>query len=239
MNNTKNTIIISLTILLSSIVLAFSLYNFGFKNGIVVVKGSSERYVVADKVLWNISFVSAGNDLNVINQKILDDTAKVKNFLKKFNITDEEINLGQLDFIDMDAREYKDPNQNNRFIITQTIFVESNNVNAVEKASKNLLDLIQENVYLKDSYGAMKPMYIFTKLDEIKNSMIDEATEKAKSSAQQFATNSNVKVGKIKKANQGLFVITGRNKASQYENNELYQKEKEIRVVSTIEYYLK
>ena len=106
-------------------------------------------------------------------------------------------------------------------------------------ASKNLLDLIQENVYLKDSYGTMKPMYIFTKLDEIKNSMIDEAMEKAKSSAQQFAKNSNVEVGKIKKANQGLFVITGRNKATQYGNEELYQKEKEVRVVSTIEYYLK
>ena len=85
----------------------------------------------------------------------------------------------------------------------------------------------------------MKPLYIFTKLDEIKNPMIDEATEKAKRAAKQFATNSNVKVGKIKKANQGLFVISGRNKAAQYGNDELYQKEKEVRVVSTIEYYLK
>ncbi len=239
MNNTKNIIIAGIVVLLSSIILASGLYNFGNRDGVVTVKGSAERYVVADKVLWNISFVSAGNDLDIINKKILDDTAKVKNFLKKFNITEEEINLGQLDFVDMDAREYKDPNQKNRFIVTQTIFVESNNVNAVEKASKNLLDLIQQNVYLKDSYGTMKPMYVFTKLDEIKNPMIDEATEKAKSSAQQFATNSKVKVGKIKKANQGLFVITGRNKAVQYGNDELYQKEKEVRVVSTIEYYLK
>ena len=46
--------------------------------------------------------------------------------------------------------------------------VESNNVNAVEKASKNLFDLFQENVYLKENYNETKPMYIFTKLDDIK-----------------------------------------------------------------------
>ena len=69
--------------------------------------------------------------------------------------------------------------------------------------------------------------------------MIDEATIKAKSAAEQFAKNSNVKVGNIKRANQGTFVITGRNKASRYDNDELHQKDKEIRVVSTLEYYLK
>ena len=139
----------------------------------------------------------------------------------------------------MDSREYKDPNQKNRFIVTQTVSVETNNVDAVEKASKNLLALISENVYLKASYGAMRPIYVFTKLDDIKNQMINDATIRAKSAAEQFAKDSNVKVGKIKKANQGVFVITGRNKASQYGNDEMYQKNKEIRVVSTIEYYLK
>ena len=121
----------------------------------------------------------------------------------------------------------------------KTVSVETNNVDAVEKASKNLLALISENVYLKASYGAMRPIYVFTKLDDIKNQMINDATIRAKSAAEQFAKDSNVKVGKIKKANQGVFVITGRNKASQYGNDEMYQKNKEIRVVSTIEYYLK
>ncbi len=238
--NTKNILIASLAIIISTLIFTLALTNnFGNKTGVVTVKGSAERYVVADKALWNLSFVSAGNDLNLINNKILLDTEKVKDFFKKFGLTDDEISLGQLEFIDMDAREYKDPNQKNRFIITQTIFVETKNVDAIEKASQNLLDLIQENVYLKASYGTMKPVYLFTKLDDIKNQMIDEATQKAKSAAQQFADNSGTKVGKIKRANQGVFVITARNSISQYGNDEVYQKDKQVRVVSTIEYYLK
>lgn len=239
--NIKNILIGGIFVVFSAIILSFGFTKILNKTGIVSVKGSANRYVVADKALWNISFVSAGNDLNIINKKIIDDTAKVKEFLKKYQITDEEISSGQLDFTDMEAREYRDPNQKNRFIVVQNLVVESNNVDAVERASKNLLELIQQNVYIKDSYGSgsMKPVFIFTKLDDIKNQMIDEATEKAKSSADQFAKNSNVKVGKIKTANQGVFVIVGRNKASQYSDNEMFQKEKEIRVVSTIEYYLK
>lgn len=238
--NTKNILIASLAIIISTLIFTLALTNnFGNKTGVVTVKGSAERYVVADKALWNLSFVSAGNDLNVINSKIISDTEKVRDFFKKFGLTDNEISLGQLEFVDMDAREYKDPNQKNRFIITQTIFVETNNVDAIEKASQNLLDLIQENVYLKASYGTMKPVYLFTKLDDIKNQMIDEATQKAKSAAQQFADNSGTKVGKIKRANQGVFVITARNSISQYGNDEMYQKDKQVRVVSTIEYYLK
>ncbi len=237
--NIKNISIICISLIISAIILSFGISVVNSKSGSVSVKGAAVKYVVADKALWNISFVQAGNDLEIINNKILEDTTKVKNFLKKYQLTEEEISLGQLDFVDMNAREYKDPNQKNRFIVTQTISVETNNINAVDRASKNLLELISENVYLASSYGAMKPAYIFTKLDDVKNQMIDEATIKAKSAAEQFAKNSNVKVGNIKRANQGTFVITGRNKASQYDNDELHQKDKEIRVVSTLEYYLK
>lgn len=236
MENKNNIIIFSIALLLSAIILAFSIKNIVSTDGVVTVKGSSQQYVVADKVLWNISFVSVGNDLDIINNKIITDTDKVKKFLKKYALTDEEISLGQLDFVDLDAREYNTTKAPNRFIVTQTIVIESNNVNAVEKASKNLLDLLQENVYLKENYNETKPMYIFTKLDDIKNTMIEEAIKKAESSAREFADNSNVKLGKIKKANQGMFVITGKNKG---DYNELYQKEKEVRVVSTFEYYLK
>lgn len=235
----KGCLALACSIIIFAIITAFVVSSFNGKNGSVVVKGSAEKQVLADKVIWNISFVSAGNDLEQVNKKIIDDTEKVRKFLKKFRIDDKEISLGQLEFVDMDAREYRNADQKNRFIITQNIFVESNKVDDVEDASRNLLDLIQENVFLKESYGSMKPMFLFTELDKIKNDMIEEATKKAKSAAIQFAQNSGAKVGKIKKANQGVFVISGRNKTNQYENSELFQKKKEVRVVSTIEYHLK
>ena len=72
--------------------------------------------------------------------------------------------------------------------------------------------------------------YIFTRLNEVKPEMIEEATRKAREVAEKFASDSNSALGKIKKASQGQFSISERDK-----NNPHIKK---IRVVSTIEYYL-
>ena len=69
-----------------------------------------------------------------------------------------------------------------------------------------------------------------TKLNEIKPSMIEEATSNARAVAQKFAQDSNSKLGKIKKASQGQFEVASRDKNSDHIKN--------IRIVSTIEYYL-
>ena len=72
--------------------------------------------------------------------------------------------------------------------------------------------------------------YIFTRLNEVKPEMIEEATRKAREVAQKFAADSESTLGKIKKAYQGQFSINPRDK------NNLHIKR--VRVVSTVEYYL-
>jgi uncharacterized protein len=66
--------------------------------------------------------------------------------------------------------------------------------------------------------------------------MIAEATRSAREAAQQFANDSNSKIGKIKKANQGLFQIIGRDKAVGL--TEYSQREKRLRVVVSLDYLL-
>ena len=61
--------------------------------------------------------------------------------------------------------------------------------------------------------------------------MIEEATVAARNAAGKFAKDSDSKLGKIRRANQGQFVISDR------DNNTPYIKQ--VRVVTTIDYYLK
>ena len=72
--------------------------------------------------------------------------------------------------------------------------------------------------------------YIFTRLNEVKPEMIEEATRKAREVAEKFASDSQSKLGKIKKASQGQFSIVERDK-----NNPHIKK---VRVESTVQYYL-
>lgn len=61
--------------------------------------------------------------------------------------------------------------------------------------------------------------------------MIEEATIAARNAAEKFAKDSDSKLGKIRRANQGQFVISDRDESTPYI--------KEVRVVTTIDYYLK
>ena len=72
--------------------------------------------------------------------------------------------------------------------------------------------------------------YIFTRLNDVKPEMIEEATRKAREVAEKFASDSQSRLGKIKRASQGRFSISARDK-----NNPHIKK---VRVVSTVEYYL-
>ena len=84
-------------------------------------------------------------------------------------------------------------------------------------------------VFTGDNYQSQTE-YIFTRLNEIKPEMIEQATRKAREVAVKFASDSDSKLGKIKSASQGQFSISERDK-----NNPHIKK---IRVVSTVVYYL-
>jgi hypothetical protein len=72
--------------------------------------------------------------------------------------------------------------------------------------------------------------YLFTELNSIKPQMIEEATKNAREAAEKFAIDSDSKVGKIKRATQGMFSINDRDMNTPYR--------KIVRVVTTVEYYL-
>jgi hypothetical protein len=66
--------------------------------------------------------------------------------------------------------------------------------------------------------------------------MIAEATANARRAAEQFAEDSGSRIGGIRRANQGVFVILPRDQAPGIEEGG--QLHKTVRVVSTIQYLL-
>lgn len=80
------------------------------------------------------------------------------------------------------------------------------------------------------------PGYLFTRLKDLKPEMIAEATANARRSAEQFAADAGSRLGGIRRANQGVFVIQPRDRAPAI--TEQSQLHKTVRVVSPIEYAL-
>ncbi len=84
---------------------------------------------------------------------------------------------------------------------------------------------------LLGSKNTWRPIeYIFTGLNDLKPSMVGEATKNAREVAEKFARDSDSKVGEIRMARQGLFTINDRDQNT--------PQVKIVRVVSTIDFQL-
>lgn len=199
----------------------------------VTVKGLSEREVVADVAAWPLTFQVASNDLEEIYQTIESRSAIVREFLNRYGIADDEIILSPPNVTDLYAQQWGDQsNIRFRYTGSGTVTVHSEQVDAVREAMANVLDLGKQGVVVAgDQYaGQRSGMFLFTRLNDIKPEMVEEATKNARSVAEKFAEDSNSRLGKIKRARQGQFSINDRDSTTPHI--------KKVRVVSTIEYYL-
>lgn len=204
----------------------------------VTVKGISERDVKADIALWPLSFVSTDDDLDRAQSMIGEAKEAVLAFLNTHGIDKSEVELQRLEVTDVLANPYRSGPSTNRYIITQTLMVRSEDVELIQASSQNVGQLVESGVILSTGgQFSSGPTFLFTHLSDLKPEMIEEATANARRSAEQFAADSGSRLGGIRRANQGVFVILPRDRAPGImEGNQL---NKTVRVVSTIEYYLK
>ena len=229
-------IVLALGVAFAGVQIQSGLTNFKSSDRTVQVKGLAQRDVVADLALWPISYTETGNDLPALQDLMDMRGSLVLSFLATHGIKDAEVELQQVYVQDLLAQSYRNGNVGqNRYILTQTYLVRSDNIEAIDKASKNIGDLIRQGVAFSPN-SSTAPTYLFTRLNDIKPDMIAQATKNAREAAMEFANNSGQKVGGIKRASQGVFQILPRDES--YAVAEAQQKNKTVRVVSTLHFYL-
>jgi hypothetical protein len=204
----------------------------------VTVKGVAEREVKADLALWPLRLNVGANDLSQAQATVARNTAQILVFLARHGIDTSQAEIQGVRVTDMYARQYGGDVGPNRFIITQTVMVRSDDPDRVFAASQSVGDLVDAGVVLSsgEEWGPGGPTFLFTGLNALKPAMIGEATASARAAAQKFAEDANSDIRGIRRANQGVFVILPRDQApGVQEQNQLF---KTVRVVGTIEYLL-
>lgn len=204
-------------------------------NRYVSVKGLAEQQVKSNLAIWPLRFVASGNQLDRVQATIRKEAGAVTSFLKGQGIAASDIQLDNLEVTDRDAQLYGSNNKGDRFIITQTLMVRSEDVDKVVAASQHMGDLVDQGVIL-DSDRSSGPSYLYTHLNKIKPSMIAAATKAARTAAAQFAKDSGATLDGIRRADQGVFQILARDNAPGINADK--QVAKTVRVVSHVQYYL-
>ena len=201
------------------------------KDRVVTVKGLAEMEVPADKVTWPLVYKEVGNDLITLYDKIKTTNQTIVDFLKGKGIDEDEISINAPEIIDMQAERYNSNPVPFRYNVTTVITVTSNKVGRVRELISEQGELLKQGVAITGGDYRYNIEYDFTGLNNIKPLMIEEATKNARESAMKFAKDSDSKLGKIKRANQGQFTIGNRDANTPYI--------KHVRVGTTIDYSLK
>ncbi|WP_339921869.1 SIMPL domain-containing protein [uncultured Cyclobacterium sp.] len=198
----------------------------------VQVKGLSEREVDADLAVWPINISLMANELNSLSLDIEKQNKEVYNFFISQGFTEDELTKGSTNISDVRADRYNSNAQYSefRYLAKSEFTVRTDDLGKLQKALSESLELMSKGILL-ESKNTWRPIeYIFTGLNELKPSMIEEATKNAREVAEKFARDSDSEVGEIRTARQGLFTINDR--------DENTPQIKTIRVVTTIDFQL-
>jgi len=237
MSNSNSSRILTASILAAGFILAAfiagqSVIRFKKLDRSVVVKGLAAMEVDANLAVWPITFNETSNDLAQLQSTLERKQKIILSFLKEVGFTDPEITIGMIGINDQKANIYGGNNQyvEFRYIGRGQMTVRTDQISRMNTAISRLTDLVGQEIVLNQNQYESQVQYLYTGLNSIKPSMIEQATVNARQAAEKFAVDSNSKVGKIKKATQGLFTIEDRDMNTPYK--------KIIRVVTTVEYYL-
>lgn len=227
----KANITLCVAIVLAAAIMASGMTKIVKQDRSVTVRGLAEREVDADLAVWPITFTVGSNSLQNIQSEIVKKSAIVANFLENHGLTSEDYSVQAPKITDNTVNPYLDHEKMMfNYLAQETILVRTAKVSVVKEAQADSLKLTGEGVAIQQDYGS-NVSYEFTGLNGIKPEMIAEATENARLAAEQFAHDSKSRVGKIKKATQGLFSIDDAAVG--------LEEKKNIRVVTTVEYSLK
>jgi hypothetical protein len=227
----KKNYIMGISIVLAALVLGLMLVctvkTLKSYDDTVKVRGLCEKEVPADRVVWRISYSEKDNSLADLRSTIRRNNDVIVKLLREAGFTEDEVKVGNANYDDRYTYMNNVSQVTFRYQANQTVTVFTKNLDLVRKLQQTLeTDLVNQNI-LANSWAD----YQYLGLNDIKPSMIAESLENARTAADEFAKNSHSKIGKMRTASQGYFEVE--------DLDENTPQVKKVRVVTTVEYYLK
>lgn len=186
-------------------------------SGGITATGSASCDFESDLIVWRGSFTAYGETTQEAYQIIKRDAEAIKKYLLDSGVTEEEMIFGSVEISQRWEYEYNEEGYEIGYYLVgydleQQIRVTSNDVDKVDAISRDITQLIEAGIeFFSDS-----PEYYYTKLDELKLQLINEATVNAKERIDSIMQGTGGRTGKLLNANLGVFQITAQNTNSDY-----------------------
>ncbi len=203
----------------------------------IVVTGSATKRIRADFVVWRARVRAQAAEMALSYKKLSSDVPGVVEFLKSRGIDPKQIKvsaaaISEIHARDKDGREL--PELTVAFVTEQQIEVSSAEIEKVERVSRESTELIDRGVYIHSD----APLYIYTKLAELKVQMVAEASHDARNRAEQMALQAKTRITSLITSKMGVMQINPayETDVSAEGNNDRSSLEKDVLAVATATY---
>ena len=217
MKNYINTILIACSVIIAGYLLASGYQNRAKVSQAISVTGSGEENFTSDLIVWRASFSKRDMVLKQAYADLNTDQKTIRKYLTSKGVKSDEIVFEAVDIQKDFNYDYDENGQLrntifNGYSLSQSLKIQSKNVDVVENISREVTELIDAGVEL----NSFAPDYYYTKLAQLKIKMIEAATKDAKNRAEKIAENAGGVLGNLKNADMGVFQITGENTQEEF-----------------------
>lgn len=172
----------------------------------ITVKGLAEKPIKADSAEWTLTVSVTQQTQAAALERLAVERKVVEAFLVKQGFATEawtaDVETLNPHYDEVFIKDVPRQVQNG-FDAYQNIRVTSKDLSKITTANKALLQLRAEN----HPVNASPPSYLVSDLENIKMSLIADATKNARTRATEFVKQDGVSVGVMKSASQGAFYI--------------------------------
>lgn len=232
-------------ILLLAVVLAFGLViatkiisNVIPSDGIAVT-GSASKTVQSDNGILNFEIGVKQRTRKLAYDSVQKQIPIVKSYLKSKGFEDKDIEIKP-------SRGYNSykllPNGNSTnevayYNLYQPFVVKANDVEKIKKLSTDITNLMDKGIEIDVS----APEYYYSKLSELKVSLLNEASKDAKQRASAMLKATGNRTGKIQSVKMGVFQITDANSTDVSDSGiyNVYSIEKKVTAVANVVFKIK
>jgi hypothetical protein len=212
--------LISLAVIISSAILSDGYkYKFTSQENIATT-GLAEKEFRSDLANWSVSFKRKAMSRTEGFTQLKKDAQRVKEYLISKGFKSNELIFSSIE-ADKSYLEKREENKYGNFSYTQifdgynlsqSIDIETSNIELVEQTSREITELINEEIEINSS----TPSYFYSKLEDLKIALIADATSNATNRAKNIANKSNCDLGALRQASMGVFQITGKNSSEEF-----------------------
>ena len=204
-------VVVGIALVACTAVVTQGLVRIKTRDDTIRITGSARKVIQSDLIVWHARIAARDAKLDQAYRTLRQGVAQTQAYLLKSGLTAAEVTISPTETQTLYAPPPKGQESYDESVfrpiqgyrLTQEIVVQSTQVALVDKLARSATDLMSSGVEIE----SLAPDYMYTKLGELKVTMLAEAAKDARTRADQVAVNSGCRVAGVRFAQMGAMRI--------------------------------